>query len=223
MGDTPTTRRDDLDLDSVLDDWSLSAADLREIDRTRSLESRLWTALHLCSLRQTGRFAEDPERIPHEAIVYLAHQIGIEPPARLLSLHRQATDSAIRTRVQDYLGFAAFSPEAQARLTARLADIAIDALGTAILVERAERLLLADRITLPSRTALERLVLSVNRHALQTLFIRIVTDLRASAMSIRDEDLVHVWPLQRRHITPHGVYFVNRTMPAFILPDPAET
>ena len=35
-------------------------------------------------------------------------------------------------------------------------------------------------------------------------------------------DLVHVWPLQRRHITPHGVYFANRTMPAFILPDPVD-
>jgi len=39
---------------------------------------------------------------------------------------------------------------------------------------------------------------------------------------IRDEDLVHVWPLQHRHITPNGVYFANRTMPAFVLPDPVE-
>jgi hypothetical protein len=51
---------------------------------------------------------------------------------------------------------------------------------------------------------------------------RIVTELRASGTPIRDEDLVHVWPLQRRHITPNGVYFANRTMPAFVLPDPVE-
>jgi hypothetical protein len=42
-------------------------------------------------------------------------------------------------------------------------------------------------------------------------------------MLVHDEALLHVWPLQRRHITPNGVYFVNRTMPAFILPDPVET
>jgi hypothetical protein len=30
------------------------------------------------------------------------------------------------------------------------------------------------------------------------------------------------WPLQHRHITPNGVYFANRTMPAFILPDPSK-
>ena len=50
----------------------------------------------------------------------------------------------------------------------------------------------------------------------------IVTELRAGGTTIRDEDLVHVWPLQRRHITPNGVYFANRTMPAFVLPDPVE-
>lgn len=64
MGDMPDAKRDDIDLDSILHDWSLSTADLLEIDRTRGPESRLWTALHLCSLRQTGRFAEDPGRIP---------------------------------------------------------------------------------------------------------------------------------------------------------------
>ena len=46
--------------------------------------------------------------------------------------------------------------------------------------------------------------------------------LRAGGMAIRDEDLVHVWPLQRRHITPNGVYFANRTLPAFVLPEPLE-
>jgi hypothetical protein len=51
---------------------------------------------------------------------------------------------------------------------------------------------------------------------------RIVAELRADGTTIRDEDLVHVWPLQRRHITPNGVYFANRTMPAFVLPEPID-
>jgi hypothetical protein len=28
--------------------------------------------------------------------------------------------------------------------------------------------------------------------------------------------------LQRCHITPNGVYFANRTMPAFVVPEPVE-
>jgi hypothetical protein len=62
--------------------------------------------LHVCSLRLTGRFADDPERIPHEVIVHLVSQIGIHPPPRLVGLPRQSTDSAIRNRVRQYLGFA---------------------------------------------------------------------------------------------------------------------
>ena len=186
MDDLSTSRCDDLDPDALLHDWSLSAADLVEIDRTRGPENRLWTALHLCSLRQTGRFAEDPEQIPHEAIIHLAHQIGVEPPVRLVPLHRQATDSVVRARVRSYLGFTAFSSDAEAHLTGRLADLATDGLGTADLVERAEVLLLAEHIMLPSRTALERLVLSVNRRALQTLFTRIASSLPSSLRAALD-------------------------------------
>jgi hypothetical protein len=59
--------RDEVDLDVLLRDWSLTKGDLQEIQRARN-QGRLWTALHLCSLRRTGRFADAPERIPHEAI-----------------------------------------------------------------------------------------------------------------------------------------------------------
>ncbi len=51
---------------------------------------------------------------------------------------------------------------------------------------------------------------------------RIVTQLRSDGLAIADDDLTHVWPLQRRHVVPSGVYFVNRIMPAFTLPEPVE-
>jgi TnpA family transposase len=51
---------------------------------------------------------------------------------------------------------------------------------------------------------------------------RIVSELRTGGMTIADQDLAHVWSLQRRHIVPSGFYFVNRTMPAFDLPEPVE-
>src|SRR5271166_808498 len=115
------TARDEADLDALLRDWSLTEGDLREIHRARG-EGRLWTALHVCSLRRTGRFVDDAEPIPHETIVHLANQIGIDPPIRLTALSRQPTDSAIRAQVPDYLGFAAFSAEAETRLMDSFAD-----------------------------------------------------------------------------------------------------
>jgi hypothetical protein len=51
---------------------------------------------------------------------------------------------------------------------------------------------------------------------------RVVHELRADNIAVADEHLSHVWPLQRRHIVPNGVYFVNRTMPTFVLPEPVE-
>ena len=171
--------------DVLLRDWSLTKGDLREIQRARS-QGRLWTALHLCSLRRTGRFADDPERIPHEAIVHLAGQIGIHPPARLAVLPRQATDSAIRNRVRESLGFVSFSADAEAHLTASLAELALDGLGSAELVERAEAFLLAAHVVLPARAALERLVASLNRQALEALFTRIAVRFSVSTRAAFD-------------------------------------
>jgi hypothetical protein len=45
-------------------DWALDEADLREVMRVRSPDSRLWTALHLCGLRRAGRFIDDSEQVP---------------------------------------------------------------------------------------------------------------------------------------------------------------
>ncbi|MGO9552369.1 DUF4158 domain-containing protein, partial [Mycobacterium sp.] len=177
--------RDEADLDALLRDWSLTKSDLNEIQHVRGL-GRLWTALHLCSLRRTGRFADDPERIPHEAIVHLAQQIAIHPPARLSVLSRQASDSAIRTRVREHLGFVPFSADAEARLKDSLAELALDRLGAAELVERTEAFLLTARVILPARAALERLVASLNRQALEALFARIAARFSASTRAAFD-------------------------------------
>ncbi|MBV8894394.1 MAG: DUF4158 domain-containing protein [Acidobacteria bacterium] len=164
--------RDEADLDILLRDWPLTKSDLDEIQRARG-PGRLWTALHLCSLRRTGRFADAPERIPHEAIVHLAQQIDIHPPPRLSTLPRQASDSTIRARVREYLDFVPFSADAEARLKDSFAELTLDGLGLAELVERAKAFLLTVRIVLPARTALERLVASLNRQALDAVFTRI--------------------------------------------------
>ena len=175
----PDAAPKEADPDALLHDWSLTQADLPQIQLARG-EGRLWTALQLCSLRRRGRFVDDPERVPHEAIVYLARQLGVSPPARLTAPRRQASDSAIRARVRAYLGFVVFSAEAEARLMDSLADLALDGLGSAELVARAESLLLAARVVLPARAALERLVLSLNRRALEALFTRIAARFSAA-------------------------------------------
>ena len=159
--------------------------------RHRRNGATLWPACKISPTRssfaglsvKSGRFVCSG---PHEAIVHLAGQIGIHPPVRLTVLPRQATDSAIRHRVRAYLGFVPFSADAEARLTASLAELALDGLGSVELVERAEAFLLMARVVLPARAALERLVASQNRQALEALFTRIAARFSASIRAAFD-------------------------------------
>jgi hypothetical protein len=171
---------EEIDPDQILNDWALDEADLREVMRARGPDSRLWTALHRCGLRRTGRFIDDPAQVPGSAVIHLARRLGEEPPDRLLLLPRPATDSAIRARVRDPLGFVPFSADARNRLEAALSEVAADGLALADLIQRAETARRAAKVILPARATLERRVASIARQALDALFNRLATRLPAS-------------------------------------------
>ena len=88
--------------------------------------------------------------------------------------------------MREHLGFVPFSADAEARLKDSLAELALDRLGAADLVERAEAFLLTARVVLPARAALERLVASLNRQALEALFARIAARFAASTRAAFD-------------------------------------
>jgi hypothetical protein len=113
-------------------------------------------------------------------------RLGDEPPGRLLLLPRPATDSAIRARVRDHLGFVPFSADARSRLEAALSEVAADGLALADLIQRAETALRAAKVILPARTMLERLVTSITRQALDALFNRLAARLPASLRAALD-------------------------------------
>lgn len=181
------TATEEHDPDEILKDWSLTDGDIAEIRRARGADSRLWAALHLCSLHRTGRFVDDPDTVPRGAIIQLARQLGDEPPARLLPLSRPATDSAIRSRVRDHLGFVAFSAGARDRLAADLSQVATDGLALPDLVQRAEFLLVMARVVLPAGKTLERLVASISRQALDGLHTGIAARLPLSMRNALDQ------------------------------------
>ena len=186
MAEPPATSQEETDPDQILNDWALTAADIGEIRHARGSDSRLWVALHLCTLRRTGRFLDAPEIVPQGAISHLAHQLGITPPVRLALLDRQPTDSAIRARVRDHLGFVPFAPTVQNQLETELAGVACEGLGNADLLRRAEATLYAAKVVLPAVSTLERLVASIIRQALERLFIRIAARLPSSLRDALD-------------------------------------
>ena len=90
--------------DDVVRNWSLSAEDVAEVMRARGTEHRLRFAVQLCALRATGRFISDYQRVPIEAIGYLAQQLGLTPILFLSEAERPATETAQAARIRQYLG-----------------------------------------------------------------------------------------------------------------------
>jgi len=65
--------------DALTRDWALTPADAAEVLRGRGATHRLRSAVQLCALRATGRFAADYGRVPPEAVSHLAQQLGLDP------------------------------------------------------------------------------------------------------------------------------------------------
>ena len=107
--------------DEIVRDWSLSAQDIVEVMRARDTEHRLRYAVQLCALRATGRFVSDYQRVPIEAISYLARQLGLTPVLFLSAAEPPETETAQAARIREYLGYREFDGETESRLRKSLA------------------------------------------------------------------------------------------------------
>lgn len=163
--------------DDVVRDWSLSAEDAAEVMRARGTGHRLRFAVQLCALRATGRFVSDYQRVPIEAVSYLARQLGLTPVLFLSEAERPATETAQIARIRQHLGYREFDADSERRLRGRLQEAAMEGATPAQLLALAGDLLRSGRIVLPAQGTLERLVASVAAHAIQDLFERVVTKL----------------------------------------------
>jgi len=130
---------------------------------------------------------------------YLARQLDLslvlfgDVPSRL------ATETGHRQRILSYLGWQAFDEEARTRLTQWLRQRATDDLPPHVLVTRAEDLLRAWQIVMPTRLTLEELVASVTARAQDDVYSRIVTGLPPALQHAMDE-LLQVPTGERRSV-----------------------
>src|SRR5580765_1069504 len=112
--------------DDVVRDWSLSAEDAAEVMRARGTGHRLRFAVQLCALRATGRFVSDYQRVPIEAVSYLARQLGLTPVLFLSEAERPATETAQIARIRQHLGYREFDADSERRLRGRLQEAAME-------------------------------------------------------------------------------------------------
>jgi TnpA family transposase len=160
-------------LEELARDWSLSAADLKEVRRCRGDDNRRRFALQLCTLRTYGRFLDPAPAVPLTILTHLNRQLELPPILFLSGSEREATDSEHQERIRHYLGYHAFTPYWQEQVARWLEGQAMDTPVPTVLLHRAEQQLRTWRVVLPAVSTLERLVAASITRAQQEIFVQI--------------------------------------------------
>ena len=155
-------------------DWTLVAPDLEFVYRYRGSENLLRLAIQLCALRKTGRFIQEYSSVPIKVVQYLARQLELEPVLMVAPADRKATEYKYRQLIRDYLGFHDFSQSTTLSLTAFIENkVQHEALSQEVLLEASENFLVSQKIILPPRMKLGRIVASIKNKTQQKIYDKI--------------------------------------------------
>ncbi len=138
--------------------WTLSAADLGQVQLCRGERNLRWFALQLCALRTTGRFVEELSAVPVRILAHLNRQLQLEPVLQWGPPERPATQSQYRQRLLSYLGWRAPSSEDLTQLEELWAVPGQDGASDEELLARAEEALRLRRLVLPAPDVLREQV-----------------------------------------------------------------
>lgn len=143
-------------------DWLLSESDLLEVRKCRGRDKRHSFAIQLCTLRSYGRFlGQDFGVVPVRILNHVGRQLGLPPVLFAAPPERKETDAEHERRIRAYLGFRTFDNAVRREFGTWLRARAAEGLLGDELVVRAERHLFSEKVVVPARAALERLVHSV--------------------------------------------------------------
>jgi TnpA family transposase len=156
--------------DELARNWSLTPADLAEIDHCRGDDHRRRYALQLCMLRTYGRFLDDYRQAPLRIVNHLSRQLQLAPVLFLDHPDRAQTEREQALRIRRYLGLQSFDENAEVRLRDWLREGVLDGRNVADLLARVEDRLRGWQIVLPAPGTLERIVTSEVARATTALF-----------------------------------------------------
>ncbi len=137
--------------------WTLNPFETEFVNK-HQFQYKLHVALQLCSLRKYGRFLEEVEGVSTKVLNYLTSQIGQGASFKVNAPSRRMTYSEQCQEIIQHLGFRRPSIEDQNDLSSWLIEKAEDEIKADRLIEMAEEWLLDQRIVLPTKKVLKRLV-----------------------------------------------------------------
>jgi hypothetical protein len=153
--------------------WTMGDPDIALVQGRRGDPNRLGFALQLCAFRHPGRLLRPGEVVAHEAVAFVAEQIGVGPEVLGEYAARGQTRREQLGDLREALGYAAFSPLLRREMQAWLLPVALtttsgERVAATFLDELRRRQVLA-----PGPTVIERIVaaavLGAERHVARQL------------------------------------------------------
>lgn len=143
--------------------FTLTQADLKQIQRLRRSENRLGFALQLCALRYLGFCPSDLQQVPLPVVDRLAQQLNLQAEDLTRYAQRSQTRTEHLQQIQAYLGFRDPVTRDFKQLAHWLSERAMEHDKPSLLFQLAAEKWHRDKLVRPGVTTLERMV-STARH-----------------------------------------------------------
>ncbi len=166
--------------------FSLTRADLDEVERCRGPANKLGFSVQLCTLRWRGHFLPDTRDVPAAVLEVLAPQLGLLPMLLADYPRDEKTRWAHLERIRRHLGFVRCDRAQRQHLLDHLISVARSAPRTETLRRAAHAWLLDQHIVRPRRTTLRDLVASARETGLQQTYDALTRDLSEAQRSRLD-------------------------------------
>ena len=163
----------DLSTNDLIAFFTLSELDLRQIPTKTSAANRLGFALRLLLLRFLGFQLTGLSNLPPAVVNYVAGQISVLPEDLDAYGERDATQTAHRQAVENYLGFKHPTPDDFERFDQWLLERALEHDRPMVLWQLACERFLAEKLVRPGLSQIERMVASVRNAAEEEIFRRV--------------------------------------------------
>ena len=153
--------------------FTLSASDMKEIQKQRGEQNQLGYAIQLCALRYMGFSPDSVADAPPEVTEYVAKQLHLNPESLPGYGKRIPTRTVHFQRIKRYLGFQKADANYLQSLSKWLVDRALEHENALLLLNLSCGKLIKDKIVRPGITRLERLVATAINNANKETFIQL--------------------------------------------------
>jgi len=183
MDDSPTGLEEserlpsEVDNDTIRKYFTLTKADLEQIDQCRGPANKVGFAVQLCTLRWHGYFLSDTRDLPAPVLETLGSQLGLLPIPIDDYPQNEKTRFDHLERIRQHLGFVRCDAPQRERLLNHLTVIAPGLTRSTALRQAAHRWLKQEQIVRPGRTTLRDLLVEAREAALQNAYAILANDL----------------------------------------------